>query len=94
VIQLPVSDERNQMFRRRCREDDSDLAGIAERLGYRNRRIVTTSVELLFKQEDGEWKFVTACTKPVAADGNEDTGFDLGVGVPFQRKSKPSGSAF
>ena len=45
-------------------------------------------------QEDGDWKFVTACTEPVAADGNEDTDFGLGVGVPFQRKSKRSGSAF
>jgi hypothetical protein len=94
VIELPVSDERNQVFYRRCREDDSDLAGIAARLGYGNRRIATTSVELLFKQEDGEWKFVTACTEPTSVGGDVGTRGTLGVGVPFQRKSKPSGSAF
>ena len=94
VIELPPSDERNEVFHRRCRQDDTDLLKIADRLGYRNRLMVTTSVELLFKQEDGDWKFVTALTAPVAADGNADTGFGLGVGVPFQIKVRQSRSVF
>jgi len=94
VIELPVGDERNQVFRRRCRENDSDLLGLAERLGYRNRRIEATSVELLYKQEDGDWKFVTAVAEPVGVGTTGGTRDSLGLGVPFQRKSKPSGSAF
>ena len=94
VIELPVSDGRNQIFLCRCRENDSDLEAIANRLGYRNRRTVTTSVELLYKQEDGDWKFVTAVAEPVAVGGTAGGRQSLGLGVPFQRKSKPSGSAF
>jgi hypothetical protein len=94
VIELPVGDERNPVFRRRCRQDDSDLLMLAERLGYRNRRISTTSIELLFKEEEGTWKFVTAVTEPVEAGGDSDERRGLGVGVPFQQKSKQSRSAF
>ena len=94
VIELPVGDERNSVFLRRCRENDSDLQAIANRLGYGERRTVTTSVELLYKQEDGDWKFVTAVAEPVGVGGPGNARDFLGVGVPFQRKSKPSGSAF
>jgi len=88
VIDLPVGDERNEVFYRRCRQNDRDLNGIAERLGITNRRIESTSVELLFKNVDGKWVFARTLTGPVCTGSDAVGKRPSGVGVPFQQRHR------
>ena len=93
TLSLPPSDPRNKVFRRRAEKDDSDLEGLAEQLGYKNRNVVTTRIELLFVQEAQEWKFVSAVSAPVMVNtrGSEA---HLGAPIPFPILRRPGRSAF
>jgi hypothetical protein len=88
VIDLPVGDERNEVFYRRCHQNDRDLNEIAERLGMTNQRIESTSVELLFKNVDGKWVFARTLTEPVCTGSDAAGKRPAGVGVPFQQRHR------
>lgn len=92
-LALPPGDPRNKVFRRRAAEDDSDLEALADKLGYKNRDVVTTRVELLFVREGREWKFVSAISLAaiVSARGRQEAG---GAPVPFPILRRPSKSVF
>jgi len=92
-LALPPDDPRNRVFRRRAEKDESDLKALADQLGYKNRDVATTRVELLFVNEGKEWKFVSAISPAVivSARGREESG---GAPVPFPILRRPSRSAF
>lgn len=93
VIELHADDERIPVFRRKARKPGCDPVALANEMGLA-RLVVTTRIQLLFKHEDGEWRFVRGLTKPEAA--GDTTGSDglLGVGVPSQVRARESNSVF
>lgn len=86
VIELKAGNPRNSVFVRKCRTGDRKPLEIATQLGVLDR-VATTSVEVLYKHEDGAWKLVNGLTEPVLAGST-------GVGVPAFRHIHVSGSAF
>lgn len=86
VLELKSGNPRNPVFVRKCRTGDREPLEIATQLGVLDR-VATTSVEVLFKHEDGEWKLVNGLTEPVLAGST-------GIGVPAFRRIRVSGSAF
>ncbi|MBM4021511.1 MAG: DUF4145 domain-containing protein [Planctomycetes bacterium] len=89
VISLSDNDERNEVFRRRCKKDDTDLKALAERLGFTTSTPETTSLELLFKHSGGQWQFVRTLTEPICAGSDAEKKRPSGMGVPFQRRHRP-----
>jgi len=94
VIQLPVSDPRYEVFLRKCKKDDSKLLELADQLDFRHCFIETTSTELLYKDEDGTWRFVNALAEPVPSGPDAGKASSTGVGVPYQYRQRISRSAF
>ncbi len=93
VLELRHNDERKPVFLRKCRNGDRDPLEIATHLGLLSRA-ETSSVEVLFKHEDGEWKLVNGLTEPVLAGKSAGADRGTGIGVPAQRPIKVSGSVF
>jgi hypothetical protein len=93
VLELRVNDERTPVFLRKCRKGDREPAEIAKQLGVLSRA-ETSSAEVLFKHEDGEWKLVNGLTEGVKAGTGDEAARSSGIGVPCQRRIKVSGSVF
>lgn len=93
VLELRVNDERNPVFLRKCRKGDRDPVEIATQLGVLSRA-ETSSAEVLFKHEDGEWKLVNGLTEPVLAGSSVRGEASTGIGVPAYRRIRVSGSVF
>ena len=84
------------VFRRNCRKAGVNPLEEAQRLNVLSHPdlVVTSSTEMLFKQEGGAWRLVQGLTEPSRA------GKDIGKppadarGVPFEMKSRESRSVF
>lgn len=92
VIELSVGNERNAVFYRKCRKADVDPVALAKDMGLATC-VATTQVELLFKHEDGEWRFIRGLTAPKLARRSPEND-SLGVGVPSQVLIRQSNSVF
>jgi hypothetical protein len=92
VIELSVGNERNEVFYRKCRKPDADAVSLAKDMGLATC-VATTQVEVLFRHEDGEWRFVRGLTAPKLhrPSAENDT---LGVGVPSQVRMRESNTVF
>lgn len=92
VIELSVGNERTPVFYLKCRKADVDPVALAKDMGLATN-VATTQVELLFKREDGEWRFVRGLTAPKLARPSAEND-SLGVGVPSQVLMRESNSVF
>lgn len=94
VISLPVSEPMYEVFLRKCKKDDSKLLELAEQLGLKGSSIETSNTELLYKDEGGSWKLVTALAEPIPCGPDAGKATSTGMGVPFQQKMRRSRSVF
>jgi len=93
VLDLRVNDERTPVFRRKCRKGDREPVEIATQLGILSS-VETSSAEVLFKHEDGEWKLVIGLTEPVRVGTSAGAEQRDVQGVPAYQRIKVSGSVF